>query len=33
MVDVDEDDPAQLVFDAVETPDQAPVEMAESPEG
>ncbi len=30
LVDVDPDDPDRLTFDAVETPDQPPVELAES---
>ena len=33
LVDVDEDDEDQLKFDSIEMPDQAPVELAETPEG
>ncbi|MDX1689594.1 MAG: ATP-dependent Clp protease ATP-binding subunit [Acidimicrobiia bacterium] len=33
LVDVDEEDENGLAFDAVETPDQPPVEMAESQDG
>ena len=32
VVDVDPGDAEQLAFDSVETPDQPPVELAESPE-
>ena len=32
LVDVDDDDPEQLRFDSIEMPDQAPIELAESPE-
>jgi ATP-dependent Clp protease ATP-binding subunit ClpC len=33
LVDVDQDDESQLSFTSVETPDQAPVELADSAEG
>jgi ATP-dependent Clp protease ATP-binding subunit ClpC len=33
FVDLDEEDPEQLSFAAIETPDQPPVELAESQEG
>jgi len=32
LIDVDGDDPEQLKFDSIEVPDQAPVELADSPE-
>jgi len=32
VVDLDPDDPEELAFESVETPDQPPVELAESPE-
>ena len=32
VVDLDPDDPEQVAFESVETPDQPPVELAESPE-
>jgi hypothetical protein len=30
LVEVDEDDPDQLAFEAIETPNKPPVELAES---